>query len=339
MILKKFVLNFLRRLIMFENKKVLVTGGNGMIGRHLVDLLQKRRANIRVADIRQAPDVKGVEFVNVDLRDFNSCKKICENIDYVFNLVGIKCSPKVCIERPADIMGPMLQFNTNMLEAAMQANIKWYLYTSTVGVYAPAEVFHEDDVWSSQPSKNDWFGGWAKRMGELQCQAYEKQFGEGKCSIVRPANVYGPYDNFDLESSMVIPSLIRKAFSNRKLSVWGDGSAVRDFIHAKDVAEGMIFAVENKITDPLNLGSGNGVTIKEVADCVAEIAGVDVEWDLSKPTGDAKRIFDTKRAQKLGFTPKITIRQGIEETVNWYVKNIQEANTGLDTFKILKEKV
>jgi GDP-L-fucose synthase len=94
-------------------------------------------------------------------------------------------------------MGPMMQFNTNMLEAAMHHNVKWYLYTSTVGVYQPAEVLREDDVWSTQPSKNDWFGGWAKRMGELQCQAYQKQYGEGKCSIVRPANVYGSHDNFE----------------------------------------------------------------------------------------------------------------------------------------------
>ena len=323
---------------MFENKLVLVTGGNGMIGRHLVELLQKRGAKIRIADIRKSEDVKNVEFMNVDLRDFNSCKEACVGVDYVFNLVGIKCSPKVCLERPADIMGPMMQFNTNMLEAAMQANVKWYLYTSTVGVYAPAEVFYEDDVWQTQPSKNDWFGGWAKRMGELQCQAYERQYGEGKCSIVRPANVYGPHDNFDLESAMVVPSLIRKAFSDKKLSVWGDGSAVRDFIHAKDVAEGMIFAVENRITQPLNLGSGCGVTIKEVAECVAELANIEVEWDTSKPTGDAKRIFDTSRAQSLGFTPKISIKQGISETVDWYLKNIDSANEGKDTFKLLKEK-
>ena len=96
-----------------------------------------------------------------------------------------------------------MQFNTNMLEAAMLSNVEWYLYTSTVGVYEPAEVLFEDDVWNSQPSKNDWYGGWAKRMGELQCQAYEKQFGKGICSIVRPANVYGPYDNFDPENAMV----------------------------------------------------------------------------------------------------------------------------------------
>ncbi|HBY67016.1 MAG TPA: hypothetical protein DEG69_04155, partial [Flavobacteriaceae bacterium] len=99
--------------------------------------------------------------------------------DYVFNLVGIKCSPRVCLEEPANIMGPMLQFNTNMLEAAMQSDVRWYLYTSTVGVYEPAEILREDDVWQTQPSKNDWFGGWAKRMGELQAKAYSLKTSAG----------------------------------------------------------------------------------------------------------------------------------------------------------------
>lgn len=320
----------------FKDKLVLVTGGSGLIGRQLVKLLKERGAKIRIADIKKCTDITDVEFVNVDLRDFSSCKSICENVDYVFNLVGIKCSPKVCLERPADIMGPMMQFNTNMLEAAMMANVKWYLYTSTVGVYSPAEIFFEDSVWDTQPSKNDWFGGWAKRMGELQCQAYEKQYGEGKCSIVRPANVYGPHDNFDLESAMVIPSLIRKAVTNGKLSVWGDGSAVRDFIHARDVAKGMIFAVENKITKPINLGSGEGVTIKQVAETVAKLACVELEWDITKPAGDAKRIFDMQRAHSLGFYPKISINEGIKETFDWYIENMKLANQGKDTFKNLK---
>jgi len=322
---------------MFENKNVLVTGGSGMIGRELVSLLQKRGAKVRVADIKDPVDMSNIEFVRADLRDFSDCKKIVKGMNYVFNLVGIKCSPKVCLERPADIMGPMMQFNTNMLEAAMNEGVDWYLYTSTVGVYQPAEVLREDDVWQTQPSRNDWFGGWAKRMGELQCQAYEKQYGAGKCSIVRPANVYGPYDNFDPDSSMVVPSLIRKAFSGDKMEVWGDGSAVRDFIHARDVAEGMLFVVENKITQPVNLGSGDGVTIKQVADAVANIAGVEVVWDTTKPTGDARRVFDMTRAHSLGFFPKISIEDGIKETVEWYVKNQNVANSSVDAFKSMRK--
>lgn len=321
---------------MFKNQKVLVTGGAGMIGRELVSLLLQRGADVYVADLKQPEDLKNkVTFVKVDLREYSSCLEICKGMDYVFNLVGIKCSPRVCIEEPAKIMGPMMQFNTNMLEAAMHHNVKWYLYTSTVGVYQPAEVLREDDVWNTQPSKNDWFGGWAKRMGELQCQAYQKQYGEGKCSIVRPANVYGPYDNFDLDSAMVIPSLIRKAFSNKVLEVWGDGSSIRDFIHARDVARGMIFAVENKITEPLNLGSGDEISIKRIAEAVASEANVDINWDTSKPTGDHRRVFDMSRAKSYGFEPQISIEEGVKETIQWYLENKTMADSGKDVFKLL----
>lgn len=307
---------------MFKDQKVLVTGGSGMIGRQLVNLLLEKGAKVTVADLNEPVNMPTeITFKKVDLRDFNGCKEICIDQDYVFNLVGIKCSPKVTLEQPADIMGPMMQFNTNMLEAAMQANVKWYLYTSTVGVYTPAEVFYEDDVWKGYPSPNDWYGGWAKRMGELQCEAYEKQYGEGKCSIVRPANVYGPYDNFDTKNAMVVPSLIRKAYENDIIEVWGDGSAIRDFIHAKDVARGMIFVVENKITKPVNLGSGTGVTIKELADIVAEYFNKPVKWLTDKPSGDAKRIFSMERANSYGFYPEVSIREGVESAIKWFILN------------------
>jgi len=307
---------------MFKNKKVLVTGGAGMIGRQLVDLLIKRGADVTIADLNQPLDLpSGVNFVKTNLLYFDQCQSICDGQDYVFNLVGIKCSPKVTMEQPADIMGPMMQFNTNMLEAAMKANVKWYLYTSTVGVYTPAEIFYEDDVWKGSPSPNDWYGGWAKRMGELQCEAYEKQYGEGKCSIVRPANVYGPYDNFDLKNAMVVPSLIRKAFENEVLDVWGDGSPIRDFIHAKDVARGMIFAVENKITKPINLGSGTGVTIKELAETVADYFKKPIQWSPENPSGDARRIFSMDKANSYGFFPEVSIKEGVKSTIEWFLNN------------------
>jgi GDP-L-fucose synthase len=228
-------------------------------------------------------------------------------------------------------MGPMMQFNTNMLEAAMKANVDWYMYTSSVGVYQPAPVLKEDDVWNTLPSKNDWFGGWAKRMGEMQIKAYEVQNGFSKCSIVRPANVYGPYDNFDLNSAMVVPSLIRKAYENEKLEVWGDGSQIRDFIHSYDVARGMIFAVENKITEPINLGSGEGVTIKIIAETVANYFGKELVWDKDKPSGDPIRLFDMSRANSYGYKSEIPIVEGVRNTIDWYInnKNIIKKNYGI----------
>ena len=319
---------------MFENKKILVTGGSGMIGRQLVSLLKNENAEIHVADLNKPVNMPDdIIFHNVDLKNFDNCKNICKGMDYVFNLVGIKCSPQVCIEWPAEIMGPMMQFNTNMLEAAMLSNVEWYLYTSTVGVYEPAEVLFEDDVWNSQPSKNDWYGGWAKRMGELQCQAYEKQFGKGICSIVRPANVYGPYDNFDPENAMVIPSLIRKANDNEILEVWGDGSPIRDFIHCRDVALGMMHLVKNKVTEPVNLGSGSGISIKQIADIISKRFGREIKWLSDKPMGDKRRVFDTKRAEKYGFKTQISLEFGINETIDWFIENKEIIDERYNVFR------
>ena len=304
---------------MFKDKKVLVTGGSGMIGRQLVTLLQKESANVCVADLNEPINMSGITYKKVDLTDYSSCLSVCKGMDYVFNLVGIKCSPKVIQERPADIMTPMLQFNTNMMGAAMKSDVKWYLYTSTVGVYGEAEIFKEENVWKSFPSKNDWFGGWAKRMGELQAEAYAIQNG---ISIVRPANVYGEYDNFDSESSMVIPSLIRKAYENEVVSVWGDGSPIRDFIYAGDVARGMLHMVENKVTEPVNLGSGTGVTIKELAETITSKFKKEIVWDTDKPMGDMVRMFDTKRAESYGFTPSVSLKDGISKTIEWFLSNV-----------------
>ena len=307
---------------MFDNKKVLVTGGSGMIGRQLVNLLIERNAEVHIADLIKPNDIDGkVAFHFVDLKEFSQCKSICKGMDYVFNLVGIKASPKACLEQPANIMGPMIQFNTNMLEAAMGENVLWYLYTSSIGVYQPAPILKEDDVWSTSPSKNDWFGGWAKRLGEMQIQAYEKQNGTSICSTVRPANVYGPYDNFDLNSAMVIPSLIKKADENDVLEVWGDGLQIRDFIHASDVARGMIFAVENKITEPINLGSGLGVKVRTIAEIIANYFNKELVWDITKPSGDYIRILDMTKANSYGFSPTVSIEDGIINTIEWYLNN------------------
>lgn len=309
---------------MFKDQKILVTGGGGMIGRSLVEMLHQKGAKITIADLTEPIGLpEDVDYVKVDLRYFDQCEKICNGMDYVFNLVGIKGSPKMCAEQPVDFMVPMLQFNTNMMEAAARANVKWYLFTSSVGVYAPADVFKEDSVWSTMPSPNDRFAGWAKRIGELQAEAYGIQYGNKNISIVRPANVYGAYDNFNPANAMVVPSLVRKAQENKELEVWGDGSAVRDFIHADDVAKGMVFAVENKITEPINLGSGKGYSIKQVVEMVVKHCGKDlpIKWLTDKPSGDALRLFDMTRAKSYGFDISVDLDEGIKRTTDWFINN------------------
>jgi len=279
-----------------------------MIGQALVELLYDTTPdNIMVADLP-----------NVDLRDRKDCKAVCEDQDVVFHLAGIKGSPQRCMEAPATFSVPMIQFNANMVEAAYNADVDWFLYTSSVGVYHPAEVFVENDVWKTFPSENDWYAGWAKRVGELNVQAYMKEYDWNKCSIVRPANVYGPNDNFG-QYSMVIPSLIKKAHENEVLEVWGDGSPVRDFVYSEDVARAMKFVVENKITEPVNIGSGTGTTIKEIADIIANYFEKEIKWDTTKPMGDMKRIMSTDRLESYGFKLKYDLKEGIEKTIEWYL--------------------
>jgi GDP-L-fucose synthase len=309
---------------MFKNKKILITGGGGMIGRSLVNQLKDEECEITIADLTKPLDLpEGVKFHEVDLRYFDNCLTLCNGMNYIFHLAGVKGSPQMCKEQPVDFMVPMLQFNTNMIEAAYRSNVDWFLYTSSVGVYSPAEVFYEDSVWSTFPSPNDKYPGWAKRIGELQTETYKIQYGFDRFSIVRPANVFGSYDNFNPANAMVIPSLIRKAQENDILEVWGDGSPIRDFIYADDVAKGMIFAVKNKITKPLNLGSGVGYTIKEVVDLVVKHSGknLEVKWLSDKPNGDQKRLFDMSTAKSYGWEIEIGLEDGIKKTIEWFLNN------------------
>ena len=319
----------------YSGKIVLVTGGTGLIGRPLVELLLGERARVRVASLDDpmlAP--KGVDFRRADLREFSQCMEVVAGCDVVFHLAGVKGSPAMTAQRPASFFVPTLTFNTNMMEAARRQGVERYLFTSSIGVYSPAEVFHEDDVWKTFPSPNDRFAGWAKRMGELQAEAYRIEYGWNKISIVRPANVYGQYDNFDPKNAMVIPSLIHRALSGENpLVVWGDGSAVRDFIHARDVARGMMLMVEKGCTEPVNLGSGKGVTIREIAEAVASlIPGLKIKWDTTKPAGDAKRVMDTGLATSIGFKPQIGLCEGIGETLNWYRENRASSSQRYNAF-------
>lgn len=313
-----------------------MTGGTGLIGRPLVEMLIERGASVRIASLddpsRAHPEA---EFRQVDLTQLENCTRVCKGMDFVFHLAGIKGSPAMTAKKPASFFVPTIMFNTNMLEAARRCGVERYLYTSTIGVYAPAEIFYEDDVWKTPPSQNDKFAGWAKRMGELQAEAYRIEYGWDKIAIVRPANVYGPYDNFDPENAMVIPSLIKRALDGENpLMVWGNGSAIRDFIHAKDVARGMQVVLENCTGQPVNLGSGKGVSIKRILEIVMSNMKIKpkVVWDTTKPTGDKKRLMDISRARALGFEPKIPIEEGIKDTMEWYLKNKDKVDKRYNIF-------
>jgi GDP-L-fucose synthase len=309
-----------------NSKKVLVTGGSGMIGRELVKLLNQMGAETHVVSLDTNAKIDCHTFYPVDLRNFDSCKSLCHRMDVVFHLAGIKGSPKMCKERPASFSVPMMQFNLNMMEAAIRTNIQWYLYTSSIGVYFPEDILCEHRVWETFPSENDKFAGWAKRMGELQAEAYAIELGKRNISIVRPANVYGSYDNFDPNTAMVIPSLIHKCEASSTIDVWGDGCQIRDFIHARDVARAMIFVVQNEITEPLNVGSNKRTPLRDVVDMISRQFDPirKIQWDTTKPMGDAIRVLDSTKLLSYGFQHEVPLNTGIEETVSWYLNNKTE---------------
>lgn len=322
----------------FKGKKVLVAGGTGLIGIPLVKILFDKGACIRIASLDDVSRVHPkAEFHQVDLTDFNNCVTVCRNMDVVFNLLCTKGSPAVAQRKPASFFVPMLRYNTNLMEAARRQKVDSYLFASSVAVYSPAEIFYEEDVWKTFPSENDRFGGWAKRMGELQAQAYAIEYGWNKIAIVRPSNVYGPSDNFDPINAMVVPSLIKRvAETEDKIVVWGDGSAERDFIYADDVAQGMILAVEKQLNpdQPVNLGSGVGVSIRKLVETIVNVSGKELQivWDASKPSGDRKRIMDIQKAKSIGFFPKISLEEGVRKTYHWYLANKESARDRYDIF-------
>jgi len=323
-----------------NDKKILVTGGTGLIGYELVSLLLKKNPNkIRVVSLdKNIFDNDKVEFINSDLRYLDICEKCCNDIDVVFNLMGVTGSPAMTFEKPASFMVPNLLVSINMLEAARRKKVKRFLYTSTYGVYGKVDVMRENEMWTKYPSEADKYAGWAKRMGELQVEAYIKEFKWNEISIVRPANVYGPRANFDPKNSMVVASLIKRAMDGQNpLIVWGDGSAIRDFIHCRDVAQGMIETIEKEVYEPLNLGSGTGTSIKDLVSIIIKNLKnkPDVIFDKSKPSGDKLRILDTSKAKSFSIYPKISLEQGLKETIEWYNNNKEAIKTR--TYNAFKE--
>ena len=216
--------------------------------------------------------------------------------------------------------------NTNMI-AAMNASedMEWGLYTSTVGTYGQADVFYEEKMWDTSPSKNDWYAGWAKRMGEVSIDAYEEQTGIRKISVIKPVNIYGSYDNFDLKTSTMVPSLIRKvAEAVDTVEIWGTGESTRDIIHASDVASVASLMIERKVKEPTNVGKNTSVSVKEVIETIIKVSGKDLKitHDLTKPTGDNARIANIDRLNSIGFVPKKSLEDGFRETYEWYKDNI-----------------
>jgi GDP-L-fucose synthase len=320
----------------FKDKTIIVTGANGLVGVPTVrKCLEEGAAKVIAVDIQlgaqllkltnEYPD--RLDYKMVDLTYLHNCENLFKHakVDIVLHIAGVKGSPARSSKQPCDYLFPMLMFNTNMIKAAFDAKVGWFVYLSSVGVYQPAEIMREEDVWVTVPSKNDWYPGWTKRMGEATLEALQVQYGWDNWTVIRPSNIYGLNDNFSQDAT-VISSNIWKLYNveGNDIVCWGNGSARRDFVFGDDVAQASIDVVKKEVKDIINFGCAEAVTIKEtietIVDCYKEISGEtkNIVWDETKMNGDPVRCLSPERQKKYGILPQTSLRDGIKETILAY---------------------
>ena len=272
-----------------------------------------------------------IKYLKCDLRIPEDCKKICENIDYVFMCAANTSGAKVMATTPLAHLTPNILMNVNILEAAYEANIEKFLFMSSNTVYPLTNYpVKEDDV-TNEFYKSYHIVAWMKRFTEIICDMYSSRIKTPmKTIVVRPGNLYGPHDKFDREKSKVIPALIRRAIEKQSpFVVWGDGMDLKDFLYIDDYIDGMLLAMEKINTfQPINIANGHALTIRDVLKEILFAANYQealVEYDSSKPTMIPKRMIDISLANDLlGWSPKISIKEGIQRTVNWYVEQYKD---------------
>jgi len=310
----------------FSGSNALVTGGTGLIGRQVVDLLVSSGAHVKIVSLDHIMVNDRAEHVIGDLTSLELCKDITKGMDFVFHLAGIKGSAKVSQTHLASHFVPTMMFNLNVLEACRLAKVRKVAYTSSIGAYANGEVFKESEPGDFHDAPMD-FAGWAKRMAELQVHAYKAQYGIDTFAIVRPSNVYGPGDNFDPENAMVVPTLMHRVHNKENpVIVWGDGSAVRDIVYSRDVAEGVILALHHGTKGRyVNLGAGQGYSVRELVETLHSFLGFNYQFDATKPSGFPRRVMDISLAREMiDYNPTTSLLDGLKETWNWYINNQDE---------------
>lgn len=307
---------------------MLITGGTGFIGSNLTLHLTNMGANVIVASRgKKEPTIEEkCRTIHVDLTRLEDCRLAAKDVDYVFHLASAGYGLAWNAKHPAQTLAPNLLMNTNMLQAARLEGVQRFLFVSSSSVYpANLSTLEEDKAWDGNPHPSDSFFAWSKRMGELTSKAYSDEYGL-KTAIVRLGNPYGIYDNFDIETSHVIPALIKRALSlENPFTVWGTGDPVRNFIYVSDVVEGMLLALEKyAVADPLNIASSESVKIKDLVSLVLRLTDYkgSLFFDTSKPDGHPYKFLSAKKAEeKIGFRSKVSLEEGLKKTIKWYKEN------------------
>lgn len=309
----------------FSNKKILLTGGAGFLGRHVEKELIKngaKKSNILIPRSKTC-----------DLKVLYNVKRVVKNQDIIIHLAGLVGGIGFNQKFPAKMIYDNLQIGLNLFEQARLAGIKKIITTGTVCCYPKFTPvpFKEEDLWNGYPEETNAPYGIAKKSLLVLGNSYRKQYGMNSIFLI-PTNLYGPGDNFDKKSSHVIPAIIRKIDNAKKnnkkeIKIWGTGNATREFLYVSDCAKAIVMAAEryNK-PEPTNIGSGTEISIKNLVNLIAKLMNYKrkIIWDTSKPDGQPKRCLDTTRAwQEFGFKAKTDFKEGLRKTIKFYYENYQ----------------
>lgn len=309
--------------VFFEDRRVVVTGGAGFLGSYIVEGLQKRGCrNILV------PKIEDYDLVNLDdiIRMYDDMKP-----DIVIHLAAVVGGIGANREHPGEFFYKNLMMGVQLIEQGRIRNIEKFVAIGTVCAYPKFTPvpFKEEDLWNGYPEETNAPYGLAKKMLLVQSQAYRAEYGFNSIFLL-PVNLYGPGDNFDPASSHVIPALIKKCVDavdrgDDHIVCWGTGNVSREFIYAADAAEGILLATEQyNGPEPVNIGAGFEIKIKDLAEKIAELVGFkgEIRWDSSQPDGQPRRCLDTSKAKKFfGFEARTPFDEGLKAAIQWYQQN------------------
>ncbi|MEL6222234.1 MAG: GDP-L-fucose synthase [Cyanobacteria bacterium J06627_8] len=308
-----------------NNKRILVTGGAGFLGQEVVKQLVQSGASQNKITIPRSREY--------DLRVMDACKRAVDQQDVIIHLAAHVGGIGLNREKPAELFYDNLMMGAQLIHAAYEAGVEKFVCVGTICAYPKFTPvpFKEDDLWNGYPEETNAPYGVAKKALLVQLQSYRQQYGFDGIYLL-PVNLYGPNDNFDPRSSHVIPALIRKVYEaqqrgDKTIPVWGDGSPTREFVYSEDAARGIVMGTQSySDPDPVNLGTGYEISIKNLIELICELMGFDgeLEWQTDKPNGQPRRCLDTTRAkERFGFEAKVPFEEGLKSTIAWYRENAQ----------------
>jgi len=317
----------------YRDKNVLVTGSSGFVGTHLVQELLGLGARVRGTIHQKQPQLaeEGAEYVQCDLTRLDDCFEVTRGMDYVFMGAANSSGAEVMEKTPLMHLTPNVVMNAQMLAAAYENGLEKFCFISSNTVYPLTNFAVKESDAKYEFFEKYFVVGWMKRFSEIMCEMYSERIKKPmKTVVVRPGNLYGPFDKYTWKESKVTAALIRRAVERHDpFVVWGDGLDLKDFLYIEDFIEGLLYAFEHlDYYEPVNIASGQPVTIRQVLKAVLEASGYEdapVNYDASKPTMIPNRMINIDRIRELTeWEPRTTIEEGVSKTVQWYQTTFRE---------------